>query len=57
MIARYKSENLGNNWSQDMKIVPVNFNTEHKANCKMILEQDPGKIASIPSTQTNVCII
>jgi hypothetical protein len=31
-----------------MRIVPVNFNSEHKAmlgHCKMILEQDPGKIA------------
>jgi hypothetical protein len=34
-----------------MKIVPVNFNKEHKAmlgHCKMILEQDPGKIAINP---------
>ena len=31
-----------------MKIVPVNFNKEHKAmlgHCKMLLEDDPGKIA------------
>ncbi len=31
-----------------MKIVPVNFTKEHKAMlgpCKMILEQEPGKIA------------
>ncbi len=51
VIARYKSEGLGNNWSQDMRIVPVNFNREHKAmlgHCKMILEQDPGKIAINP---------
>ena len=34
-----------------MKIVPVNFNSEHKAmlgHYKMILEQDPGKIAINP---------
>ena len=51
VIARYRSEKLGDNWSQNMKIVPVNFNTEHKAmlgHCKMILEQDPGKIAINP---------
>jgi hypothetical protein len=48
VIARYRSEGLGGNWSQDMKIVPVNFNTEHKAmlgHCKIILEQDGGRIA------------
>jgi hypothetical protein len=34
-----------------MKIVPVNFNTEHKAmlgHCKMILDTDGGKIAINP---------
>jgi hypothetical protein len=34
-----------------MRIVRVNFNREHKAmlgHCKMILEQDPGKIAINP---------
>jgi hypothetical protein len=34
-----------------MKIVPVNFNTEHKAmlgQCKMILDTDGGKIAINP---------
>jgi hypothetical protein len=31
VIARYRAEKLGGNWSQDMKMVPVNFNTEHKA--------------------------
>jgi hypothetical protein len=30
VIARYRSEKLGDNWSQNMRIVPVNFNTEHK---------------------------
>src|SRR6187200_1863719 len=34
-----------------MKIVPVNFNSEHKAmlgHCKMILEHDGGRIAINP---------
>jgi terminase large subunit-like protein len=51
VIARYKAEGLGDNWSQDMKIVPVNFNKEHKAmlgHCKMILENEPRKIAINP---------
>jgi Terminase RNaseH-like domain len=51
VIARYRSEKLGDNWSQDMKIVPVNFNTEQKAmlgHCKMILETDGGSIAINP---------
>ena len=52
VIARYKAEKLGDNsWSQDMRIVPINFNTEHKAmlgHCKMILEDDRGKIAINP---------
>jgi hypothetical protein len=47
VIARYRSEGLGDSWSKDMRIVPVNFNTEHKAmlgHCKMILEHEPRKI-------------
>jgi hypothetical protein len=43
IIARYRSEGLGDSWSKDMKVVPVNFNKEHKAmlgHCKMILEDD-----------------
>ena len=51
VIARYRSEKLGSNWSKDMKIVPVNFNSEHKAmlgHCKMILENDGGRIAINP---------
>jgi hypothetical protein len=51
VIRRYRSEELGDNWSENMKIVPVNFNSEHKAmlgHCKMILEQNPGKIAICP---------
>jgi hypothetical protein len=47
-LARYRSEGLHDKWSQDMKIVPVNFNSEHKAmlgHCKMILEDDCGRIA------------
>jgi hypothetical protein len=45
---RNKAKRLGDSWSQNMRIVPVNFNSEHKAmlgHCKMILEQEPGKIA------------
>jgi hypothetical protein len=51
VIAKYRSEGLGDSWSKDMKIVPVNFNKEHKAmlgHCKMILEDDRGKIAINP---------
>jgi Terminase RNaseH-like domain len=51
VIARYRSEGLGDKWSQNMRIVPVNFNSEHKANlghCKMILENDGGRIAINP---------
>jgi hypothetical protein len=50
VIARYKSEGLGDA-TKDMKIVPVNFNKEHKAmlgHCKMLLEKDGGKIAINP---------
>jgi hypothetical protein len=52
VIARYKAEGFGaENATKDMIIAPVNFNKEHKAmlgHCKMILEQDPGKIAINP---------
>src|SRR5919205_1025913 len=51
IIARYRSEGLGDSWTQDMKIIPVNFNKEHKAmlgHCKMILERDGGRIAINP---------
>jgi hypothetical protein len=51
VIARYRSEKLGNNWSQNTKIVPVNFNSEHKSmlgHCKMVLETDGGRIAINP---------
>jgi Terminase RNaseH-like domain len=51
VIARYRAEKLGDNWSRDMKIVPVNFNSDNKAmlgHCKMILEQVPRKIAINP---------
>ena len=50
VIARYKSEGLGYA-TKDMRIVPVNFNKEHKAmlgHCKMLLEKDGGKIAINP---------
>jgi hypothetical protein len=42
-----RAEGLGDSWSKDMKIIPVNFK-EHKAmlgHCKMILEKDGGRIA------------
>jgi hypothetical protein len=48
--ARYRSEGLGDG-TQDMKIVPVNFNKGHKAmlgDCKMIMENDGGRIAINP---------
>jgi len=51
LIARYKSEGLGDNWGEYMKIVPFNFNKEHKAmlgHCKMMLEHEPRKIAINP---------
>ena len=51
VIARYRVEGLGDSWSQKMRIIPVNFNKEHKAmlgHCKMILENDPRKIAINP---------
>jgi hypothetical protein len=51
VIARYRSEGLGDSWSQYMKIIPVNFNKEHKAmlgHCKMIFEKDGGRIAINP---------
>jgi hypothetical protein len=31
VIARYREEGLGDSWSKDTKIIPVNFNKEHKA--------------------------
>jgi hypothetical protein len=51
VIARYKAEKIGN-WSQNMKIVPVNFNSEHKSmlgHCKMVIEKDGGRIAINPN--------
>src|SRR6187200_3518063 len=51
VIARYRSEGLADSWSRHMRIVPVNFNTEHKAmlgHCKMILESEGGRIAINP---------
>jgi hypothetical protein len=50
VIARYRSEGLGDA-TKGMRIVPVNFNSEHKAmlgHCKMILEQDGGRICYQP---------
>ncbi|MFL6483280.1 MAG: hypothetical protein ACJ70Z_00990, partial [Nitrososphaera sp.] len=49
-IARYRAEKLGDA-TKDMGILPVNFNTEHKAmlgHCKMILESEGGRIAINP---------
>jgi hypothetical protein len=51
VIARYRAEGLGDNWSHNMRIVPVNFNSERKAmlgHCKMIMENDGGRIAINP---------
>ena len=51
VIARYRSDGLGDDATKDMKVVPVNFNSEHKAilgHCKMILESEGGRIAIIP---------
>ena len=52
VIARYRSEGFGDEAAlKDMKVVPVNFNKEHKAmlgHCKMILEDDGGRIAINP---------
>ena len=47
VIARYKDEGFGDgdDATKDMKIVPVNFNKEHKTmlgHCKMIMESDGG---------------
>ncbi len=50
VIARYRSEGLGDSWSENMRIVPVNFTKEHKAmlgHCKMILENDVDVLLSI----------
>jgi hypothetical protein len=47
VIARYRAEGL-ESWSQDMRVIPVNFGKEHKAmlgHCKMILESEGGRIA------------
>jgi hypothetical protein len=51
VIARYRSEGWGDNWSENMKIVPVSFNKEHKAmlgHCKMIIENEGARIAINP---------
>jgi hypothetical protein len=50
VIARYRSQGLGEA-TKDMRIVPVSFNTEHKAmlgHCKILLEHDGGRIAINP---------
>jgi hypothetical protein len=52
VIARYRLEGFGDDAAlKDMKVVPVNFNKEHKAmlgHCKMILENEGGRIAINP---------
>jgi hypothetical protein len=51
VIAKYRSEGLGNNWTEYMKIVPVNFAKDHKqmiGHAKMILESEGGLIAINP---------
>jgi hypothetical protein len=51
VIARYGSEKLGDNRSENLRIAHVNFNSEHKAmlgHCKMILEYEGGRIAINP---------
>ena len=52
VIARYRSEGWGDDAAfENMKVVPVNFNKEHKAmlgHCKMILENEGGRIAINP---------
>ncbi|HJT49397.1 MAG TPA: hypothetical protein VJ729_14525 [Nitrososphaeraceae archaeon] len=52
VIARYRSEGFGDESAlADMKVIPVNFNKEHKAmlgHCKMIIENDGGRIAINP---------
>jgi hypothetical protein len=51
VIAKYRSEGLGDDATKDMKIVSVNFNKEYKAmlgHCKMILEKYGGRIAINP---------
>jgi hypothetical protein len=52
VIVRHRSEGFGDETAlNDMKVVPVNFNKEHKAmlgHCKMILENEGGRIAINP---------
>ena len=52
VVARYRAEGLGDgDATKDMKIVPVNFNKEHKAmlgHCKMLLGKNGGHIAINP---------
>src|SRR5215213_9432353 len=51
VIARYKAEGWGDTWTKDMRVIPVNFNKEHKAmlgHCKMILEDAGGRISINP---------
>jgi hypothetical protein len=57
VIARYKTEGFDDSAAiANMKVVPVNFNKEHKAilgHCKMILEHEPRKLLSTQTCSTN----
>jgi hypothetical protein len=51
LIARYRSEGNGDDPTEDMKVVSVNFNKEHKAmlgHCKILMENEGGRIAINP---------
>jgi terminase large subunit-like protein len=52
VIARYRSDGYGDEAAlYDMKVVPVNFNKEHKAmlgHCKILMENEGGRIAINP---------
>ena len=51
VIARYKADVLADGCDECMRIVPGNFNREHKAmlgHCKMVLEHEARKIAITP---------
>jgi Terminase RNaseH-like domain len=52
VFARYRSDGYGDEAAlKDMRIVPVNFNKEHKAmlgHCKILMENEGGRIAINP---------
>ena len=52
VIVRYRSDGLGDSWTKDMRIVPVNFKSEYKCmlgHCKIILEDEGGGRIAINS--------